>query len=75
MNQVIASFFKARKGEIEALAQELFQCPETAETEFRSMGAVSAYLEGHGFQIESSAGGMETAFRAVRGSGRPIIGF
>lgn len=75
MNQVIASFFKARKGEIEALAQELFQCPETAETEFRSMGAVSAYLEGHGFQIESGAGGMETAFRAVRGSGRPIIGF
>lgn len=56
-------------GELVALSNELHSDPEVGWQELRSSARVAAVLERHGFAVERPYLGLETAFRAVRGSG------
>ena len=55
--------------ELVALSDELHADPELGWQEVRSSARVAAALERHGFAVERPYLGLETAFRAVYGSG------
>ncbi|HKT55509.1 MAG TPA: M20 family metallopeptidase [Microbacterium sp.] len=55
--------------ELVTLSDELHADPEVGWQEVRSSARVAAVLERHGFAVERPYLGLETAFRAVHGSG------
>lgn len=59
----------------EALARRIWEAPELALKEARSSRALAEVLEKEGFTITWGSGGEKTAFVAVAGRGRPVIGF
>lgn len=67
-----------RAAEIDAelveLSNRLHADPELGWQEFRSSASVAAVLAGHGFDVERPYLGLETAFRARRGSGGFTVG-
>ena len=69
------TWFQKNEQRLFSLSHELFSFAETAHHEVRSSAAIAAYLVDAGFDVEKGIAGMETAFRAVSGHGRPIIGF
>ena len=58
-----------------ATANFIFEHPETAYEEKRSSKCLGEYLEKNGFEVEWNTAGIETAFTAKWGNGRPYIGF
>ena len=62
------------KDELHALNGTIWEAAEIKYEEYRSEAAVIAVLRDHGFQIEEQVADIPTAFRAVYGSGKPVIG-
>ena len=60
--------------ELKALNETIWEAAELKFEEVRSMKAMADLLKGHGFSVETGTGGIPTAFRAVYGSGSPVIG-
>ncbi|TIR67630.1 MAG: amidohydrolase, partial [Mesorhizobium sp.] len=58
-----------------ALSDRIWAMSELAFEEHRSVAEQIAMLEGEGFRITKSVGGMATAFVAEYGSGGAIVGF
>ena len=56
-------------------ADFIFNHPELAYQEKMSSRCLADFLEKEGFQIEWNTAGIETAFTASWGSGKPVIGF
>ncbi len=54
--------------------QEIWHYAEPAFREYRSVKAYVKLLEKEGFQVEEGSGEMPTAFCAVWGEGKPVIG-
>jgi amidohydrolase len=69
----IKDLVELRKGEITAIAEELYRSPETGLREFQSSALLSGILEREGFHLERGLAGMETAFRASWGGQGPTI--
>lgn len=61
--------------DITDLADSIHGFAELAGEEYHSMEALCSYLEKRGFQTERGLGSQKTAFRAVYGEGKPVIGF
>jgi len=57
-----------------SIAQTLFENPELGFEEYNSSRLLAEYMAGHGFEIRWGQGGLETAFTAAKGSGRPHVG-
>lgn len=57
------------------IAQDIFCHPETAYQEVYSSKRLADFLETQGFQVTWNTAGIETAFTAVWGSGKPTLGF
>jgi aminobenzoyl-glutamate utilization protein B len=57
-----------------AVAQKIWETPETALSETKSSKALAAELEKEGFKVEWGVGGEPTAFVATAGSGKPVVG-
>lgn len=57
------------------LQDELWGYAETGMVEFKSAKAMEDFLEGEGFKVTRGIAGMETAYEAVYGSGKPVICF
>ncbi len=57
------------------MADFIWENPEVAYKEFKSSKYQADYLEGQGFKIKWDIGGINTAFIAEWGSGKPVIGF
>lgn len=57
------------------ISQYLWDNPELSLDEIKSSAKLINYLERYGFRVEKGVGGMETAFVATWGSGKPVIGF
>ena len=55
-------------------ARRIWKHPELSMQEYRSMKVLVSILENHGFQVETGVANMPTAFIAVYGSGKPVIG-
>lgn len=59
---------------IHKMARDLWDYSEIALRETRSSEMLSGILEERGFKVERGVAGMPTAFVAVYGSGKPVIG-
>ncbi len=62
--------------ELAAMADDIFDHPETGLEEFHAAAVLTGWLEKEGFFVERGVAGIETAFRAVyhHGEGGPNIG-
>lgn len=60
-------------GRLRELSLEIHSHPEVNFEERVAHGALTSFLEHDGFAVERGAFGLETAFRAVAGSGAPAI--
>lgn len=54
--------------------QEIWNYAETAWREYKSAAAYVELLRNEGFEVEEGSGGMPTAFCALWGEGKPVIG-
>ncbi len=61
------------RDEIETHYAALWNTPELPNMEYRSSALLCDWLESHGFVVERKACGIETAFVARKGSGRPVV--
>ncbi|OGS69487.1 MAG: amidohydrolase [Firmicutes bacterium RBG_13_65_8] len=64
-----------RSGLITGLSDAIWEYAEVALHEDRSARVLADALKAEGFEVETGAGGMPTAFVATWGSGCPVIGF
>ena len=63
----------ARGPELERLSLEIHARPELAFEERFAAGALADYVEREGTTVTRGAGGLETAFVAQAGSGKPVV--
>ncbi|MDR3333887.1 MAG: amidohydrolase [Treponema sp.] len=70
----LASFLDRSRDVLIGLSDKLWDYAETAFEEWKSAAAIKEFLAGQGFTIEDKSGGLDTAFCAVYGSGKPVIG-
>ena len=56
-----------------ALSTSFYHNPETGLKEYKTSAACMAILEEFGFKLEKGIAGMQTAFRANFGNGKPAI--
>ncbi len=61
-------------GVYDSLSHSIWEEPETAYHEYKSVEKLTAHLSSHGFRIERNLAGIPTAFSATFGSGSPVIG-
>lgn len=57
------------------LSLDIHAHPETAFEERHASQVLRQWLAGRGFSVEAPIAGLDTAFRAVRGSGLPVVTF
>jgi aminobenzoyl-glutamate utilization protein B len=57
------------------ISDEIWANPEIALKEFKAARLQSDFMETEGFRITRNAGGLNTAFIAEWGKGKPVIGF
>ena len=65
----------AHAAEIEELSRRLWERPELALEEHFAAKLLADYLRGQSFSVTENVAGMETAFSATWGSGKPVIAF
>ena len=63
-----------KKEFLDAVADEIWEHPELAFEEYHSAACLCDALRREGFAVETGLAGIETAFSATFGSGRPVIG-
>src|ERR1700738_4304679 len=59
--------------EFEALADRIWEIPEIAYTEYRSVAEHTAMLKGLGFRVKEDLANIPTAVMGEAGEGRPVI--
>src|SRR2546428_4249719 len=69
----VAERVDARAGAVDPWARESPARPELAPEERFAAGARGGYLSGGGADVRRSAGGLEAAFVAEAGSGKPVV--
>lgn len=57
------------------ISRDMYAHPEPGLQEIRASRLLADWLESRGFEVQRGFGGVPTAFRAVRGTGRPVLGF
>jgi amidohydrolase len=65
----------SRAGALGEIARKLHANPETAMKEKIAAETLVSFLKKNGFTVEAGICQMPTAFRAVYGKGKPVIGF
>ncbi|QDU63673.1 p-aminobenzoyl-glutamate hydrolase subunit B [Planctomycetes bacterium Pan216] len=68
-----AESIEARKEEIASQARRIWELAELAFQERKSSTLLADALESSGFEVERGVAGMETAFVATFGKGKPVI--
>lgn len=74
-DNIIASWLDDHQEELVHTADYIFHHPELAYQETLSSKCLADYLESQGFKITWKTAGIDTAFTAVWGGGKPILGF
>ena len=72
---IIAAWLKSHEAELIQTADYIFHHPELAYQETLSSKCLADLLERNGFTISRKTAGIDTAFTAEWGSGKPVIGF
>ncbi|ETP70770.1 hypothetical protein G159_00225 [Planococcus glaciei CHR43] len=71
----VEDYLSANRERFEAISTYIWEHPETRYQEFESARFLADELEKEGFHVERGVGGIETAFIATYGEGKPAIGF
>lgn len=71
-DSIVKEIEASRKG-LSELSLKIHDNPELGFQEVKAAGWLSGYLEENGFSIERGISGLDTAFRASYGKGRPAI--
>jgi len=72
--QEILDWLDAENATFTAMADDIWSHPETGFREHRASKLQAGRLESAGFRVRRGLSGMETAFVAEWGAGRPVIG-
>ena len=76
MSEPLSSVAIDREAEaLKLLATKIWENPELAWNEYQASRWTADYLASQGFAAECGAYGLDTAVRAVWGSGKPVVGF
>ena len=71
--EVASAAVQAAKGELQELSDSIWRNPELGFQEHKAHQLLTGFLEGRGFKVERGFSGLETAFRATFGQGRPNV--
>ncbi len=71
----IDAFVEAKRANLEALSDRIFDSPEIAYQERRSVAEHAAVLEREGFRIVANPAGIATAVIGEAGAGGPVVAF
>lgn len=72
---IIAAWISRHETELIQTADYIFRNPELAYEEHLASKCLSGFLEKNGFVISDKTAGIDTAFTAQWGRGKPVIGF
>jgi len=72
---VVAKWLDENQSRFIEMANQIWRNPELAWREFKSSRLQASFLEDEGFSITWNVGGINTAFVAEWGEGKPILGF
>ncbi len=73
MEDFIADYIARHQLRFSTLSDAIWDTPETRFAETRSSALLSDALTEEGFRVERGVGGIDTAFIASAGSGKPVI--
>ncbi|MCV7421898.1 M20 family metallopeptidase [Mycobacterium yunnanensis] len=71
---IVEDVVSRRRGDLVELSHSIHAEPELAFDEHRSCAKTQALVAERGFEVTGAAGGLDTAFRAVFGSGSLVVG-
>ena len=74
-HNVIADWIFSHERELIRAAEFIFEHPELAYEEVLSSKYLADYLRNKGFSVSAKTAGIDTAFTAKWGEGKPVIGF
>ncbi|WP_143316506.1 amidohydrolase [Clostridium sp. HBUAS56017] len=74
MNE-INKWFDENSSDVWKIAEFIFENPELSLEEKKSSRCLANFMEDQGFSIEWKVAGLETAFVATWGAGKPVLGF
>ena len=74
MNKRIIDVIESKKEKLTAVADNIWENPETAFTEYKSVESLCSLLESEGFEVEKGVADVETAFTGKFGKGKPVVG-
>lgn len=72
---IIADWFSYHETELIQTADYIFHHPEPAYEEVLSSRYLADYLKNKGFSVSEGTAGIDTAFTAEWGNGKPVVGF
>ncbi|OGV49578.1 MAG: hypothetical protein A2X49_06340 [Lentisphaerae bacterium GWF2_52_8] len=75
MPQEIAKIIEAHSGEIKTVSDNIHAHPELGMKEYQAAAWLTSLLKQWGFKVIAPCAGVETAFRAEYGSGKPVFCF
>lgn len=75
MNNILSDTAAALAKRIEKISDAIWDVPETRYQEYHACNLQETFLNEMGFSIEHGIGGIDTAFKAVWGTGSPVISF
>jgi aminobenzoyl-glutamate utilization protein B len=70
----IINIINSKSKKLEKLATDIWNNPELAFDEYKSVGFLKSALADEGFKISENLAGIDTAFSASFGKGGPVIG-
>ncbi|MEU0495557.1 M20 family metallopeptidase [Mycobacterium sp. NPDC006124] len=71
---IVEDVVRRRRGDLVELSHSIHAEPELAFDEHRSCAKTQALAAERGFEVTAAVGGLDTAFRAVFGSGSLVVG-
>lgn len=75
MKRSIERWVEENSSDLISISDEIWAYAELGLVEHKSAKLQMDYLKSQGFEIQAGVGGMDTAFVASWGTGKPIIGF
>ena len=73
LKELVSSAIDKNTEQLRKLSDGIWSCPELNFKEYKAHNLLTGFLEEKGFSVERSYTGIETAFRATFGSGRPNV--
>jgi Xaa-Arg dipeptidase len=67
----VKAVIETQKKALRQISKEIFDNPEIGHEEYNSSKLIANYLQSAGFELQYPYGGLETAFRATYGQGKP----